>query len=34
MCGKLGVPLHGGMMRRFFDVQYVLLSPICPHLCE
>ena len=27
-------PLHADVIRRFFDVQYVLLAPICPHFCE
>lgn len=27
-------PVHADVIRRFFNVQYVLLAPICPHFCE
>jgi leucyl-tRNA synthetase len=33
-CAKLGVPGHAGVLRRFLEVQYVVLAPICPHFCE
>ena len=26
--------MHEDCIRRFFEVQYVLLSPICPHFCD
>lgn len=31
---SLPQPVHADVIRRFFEVQYVLLAPICPHLCE
>ncbi|OWA55483.1 Leucine--tRNA ligase, cytoplasmic [Hypsibius exemplaris] len=31
-CGADG--LHRGLMDRFFEVQTLLLAPICPHICE
>lgn len=34
MCAKLGVPGHAGVLRRFLEVQAVLLAPITPHFCE
>jgi leucyl-tRNA synthetase len=34
MCGKLGVPLHEGVIRRWMDVQAVVMAPITPHWCE
>lgn len=27
-------PLHAGLVFRFIEVQLILLSPICPHICE
>lgn len=27
-------PGHADVLRRFVEVQYVLLAPICPHFCE
>ena len=26
--------LHSGLIMRFIQVQLILLSPICPHICE
>ena len=26
--------MHAGVLHRFFDAFYVMLAPICPHLCE
>ena len=27
-------PVHEDVIHRFFSVQYLLLSPICPHFCD
>ncbi|RYE83636.1 MAG: hypothetical protein EOO65_03610 [Methanosarcinales archaeon] len=27
-------PAHADVLRRFFEVQFILLAPICPHICE
>ena len=27
-------PLHAYLVNRFIEVQLILLSPICPHICE
>lgn len=34
MCGKLGVPGHAGVLRRYLEVGAVLLAPITPHFSE
>jgi leucyl-tRNA synthetase len=34
MCEKLSLPVHEGVIRRFFEVQTVLIAPICPHWAE
>jgi len=33
-CEKMGIPVHKDVMMRVFEVQTILLSPICPHWCE
>jgi leucyl-tRNA synthetase len=33
-CEKMGVPVHKDVMMRLFEVQTILLAPICPHWCE
>ena len=34
MCAKVGSPMHAAVLHRFVDAFYVMLAPICPHLCE
>ena len=34
MCGKLELPLHQPLVLRFCNALYIMLAPICPHLCE
>lgn len=33
-CAKMGVVLHADTITRFMEVQFVMLAPICPHMCE
>lgn len=34
MCAKMEIPVHADVVRRFLEVQWVVLAPICPHVCE
>jgi leucyl-tRNA synthetase len=33
-CEKMGISVHKDVMMRLFEVQTILLAPICPHWCE
>lgn len=34
MCAKMDILPHTDLIKRFLDVQFVILSPICPHFCD